>query len=309
MRDGTPPGRHGNSMTDSEHGARTTCLDDLTLARYADGGGTPEERRRVQSHLGECDDCYSLLADVVYLNDDQEVAAVPVGAVSDDVAQSGERTPAPALRTRGRGRILVGAGALIAAAAAVFVVLLPGDAPLDPLVAAVGSERIIAARPTGGFQYGALRSEMRSGEMSDRLAVKAVEAQLGQQAKSGQLPDVHAWGVAQLLAGETGSSVRTLEQVAEQAPDVAAYHADLGAARLTLYLEERRDADAAAALQSLDRALTIASSLAEARFNRALLLSALGRGDEARAAWDAYLAVDATSPWADEARRQKNAIQ
>lgn len=294
-------------MTDSEERARTACLDDVALARYADGGGTPEQRLQVQAHLAACDDCYALFADVLHLQDDREVAAVPVNLVVDEAGSTGDRRTAAS--GTGRSRMFAAAGVLLAAAAALVVVLRPGDAPLDPLVAAVGAERMIAARPTGGFRYGALRSTLRSEGSNDRLAVKAVEADLGEQARSGKLPQVHAWGVAQLLAGETASSVRTLERVAEQSPDVAAYHADLGAARLTLYLNEGRDADALAALGSLDRALTLDPSLEEARFNRALLLGALGRRDEARTAWDDYLAVDGRSAWADEARRQRDATR
>ena len=39
-----------------------------------------------------------------------------------------------------------------------------GDSDLQALVAAVGTERPIEARLTGGFAYGALRSAVRSGE-------------------------------------------------------------------------------------------------------------------------------------------------
>jgi Tfp pilus assembly protein PilF len=43
---------------------------------------------------------------------------------------------------------------------------------------------------------------------------------------------------------------------------------------------------------------------AEALFNRALALESLGQNDAARAAWEAYLKVDASSAWADEARQR-----
>ena len=42
---------------------------------------------------------------------------------------------------------------------------------------------------------------------------------------------------------------------------------------------------------------------ADALFNRALALESLGQKDAARAAWESYLQVDATSAWADEARQ------
>jgi tetratricopeptide (TPR) repeat protein len=68
------------------------------------------------------------------------------------------------------------------------------------------------------------------------------------------------------------------------------------------------DADASAALRSLDEALGLNPALAEAAFNRALLLERLGRRDEALAAWDRYLAIDGASAWAGEARRHRAAL-
>ena len=52
-----------------------------------------------------------------------------------------------------------------------------------------------------------------------------------------------------------------------------------------------------------DRALSVDASYPAALFNRALILEHLGLNAEARKAWDRYLSVDASSPWANEARQ------
>ena len=296
-------------MTDSGRAAGAACLDDEALARYIDGGGSAEERRRVEGHLASCADCELLFAEILRVEEDPELA----GSLSDDAVAPPQATesrlaPVVPLRRPPRG-ILMAAGGLLAAAAAIFIVVLPDRDPLAPLVAAVGEERLTAARPTGGFRYGPLRSTLRGGSADDGLTIRAAEAELRQKAASGTPARVHAWGVAQLLAGDTAASVGTLERAAAAAPDVAAYHADLGAARLTQYLESGQEADGIAALDSLDRALALDGTIAEARFNRALLLGALGRTDEARAAWDDYLSRDGNSAWADEARRQREALR
>jgi len=48
-------------------------------------------------------------------------------------------------------------------------------------------------------------------------------------------------------------------------------------------------------------------SLSEARFNEAVILERLDRRQEAAAAWDRYLAADASSPCAGEARAHRSA--
>jgi len=81
---------------------------------------------------------------------------------------------------------------------------------------------------------------------------------------------------------------------------------DLAAARL---VEGLAKSDAELVLQALDlveRAISSDPRLVEAHFNRALALEFLGPSSLACAAWDDYLRVDTSTPWAVEARQHRH---
>lgn len=293
-------------MTDRTSGA-TSCVSDAALAAYVDGQLPPEERQQIEAHVATCDDCSMLLAAVVQTEEDLGLEPAAEKQVSPDEGQHEKGRVIPFHRRKG---MLAVAGLLTAAAAVVLFVFF-GRTPLEPLVTAVGEQRLTLARPTGGFQAGPLRSALRNGapEGVGDLRLAAAAAQLRERAASGKATDVHAWGVAQMLVGDVDASVQTLASAAASEPNRAEYHADLGAAQLTLYLRRRDPADAAAALASITRALAINPRLREALFNRALVLEALGRGEDAIAAWDEYLARDEDSPWSEIARQQQAALK
>jgi hypothetical protein len=106
---------------------------------------------------------------------------------------------------------------------------------------------------------------------------------------------LHARGIGLLLA-ENGAkeSIAPLEAAASREPDNAKYQNDLAAALIA-------GGNAQGALAACDRALRIDPNSPDALFNRAVALKALERPD-ALAAYERYLQVDSTSPWADEAR-------
>lgn len=66
----------------------------------------------------------------------------------------------------------------------------------------------------------------------------------------------------------------------------------------------RAGADPERALADFEKALSIDGSLADAAWGRAEALDALGRADDARAAWEAFLATWPDNPRAPEARRR-----
>lgn len=285
-------------MSDLGPTTQTRCLDDYTLAAFVDGRGTPEERRQVQEHLSDCEDCYFLLAEVLR-SEDELTRHRP----------SGSESPRPAKAKLARSwRWMVMASTGAAAASLLLLMQTRDPSPVTELVSIVGEQRFTLVRPTGGFRYGPLRSPERSGRDPDRLALYAAESTLRRRAEQGTPADVQALGVAQLLAGRPSESVETLEQAVRSHPEAAAFHADLGAARLTAFMESRVESLGAEALGSIDRALALDPGLLEARYNRALALEALNRPREAIEAWDHYLTVDSDSPWADEARRRRQAL-
>ncbi|MEA2491251.1 MAG: hypothetical protein QOH21_3043, partial [Acidobacteriota bacterium] len=91
--------------------------------------------------------------------------------------------------------------------------------------------------------------------------------------------------------------------IVERTPQNAAAWNDLAAARYAAALRLGRPSLYPEALASADQALRLDARLPEALFNRALVLERLGLKAQARDAWNRYLGIDGSSPWAVEARQ------
>jgi len=89
------------------------------------------------------------------------------------------------------------------------------------LVAAVGTERYLEPRLTGGFPSGPVRSANRGqGELSSQnLALLAAigEAQRRVQAEP-TAANLHAWGVGQVLLGSYDEAIESFESAAIESP-------------------------------------------------------------------------------------------
>ena len=222
----------------------------------------------------------------------------------------------------GRRRVWSVAGAVLAAAAALLLVVrvqpewwqrIAGDDGSDPrlekLVAAVGTDRIVEGRLTGGFQYGPLRSTTRSGAEAENLSLLAAAAELETaSAASPSTDNLHAYGVAQVLLGRYDEGVRTLEQAAADQPTNGRLQSDLSAAYLARSGTPLGTDDSERALAAAARALQADATLAEARFNRALALERLGLREQAIAAWREATERD-RSAWRDEADRRLKSLE
>jgi tetratricopeptide (TPR) repeat protein len=119
----------------------------------------------------------------------------------------------------------------------------------------------------------------------------------GDDAKS-----LHTRGIALLLSDDSNAmkSVPVLQAAADRDPNNAKYQSDLAGALIAAARGNPAMLEKAVAV--CDRALRIDPRSPDALFNRAVALQTLHRPDAA-AAFERYLAVDSTSPWADEARR------
>jgi hypothetical protein len=277
----------------------TACPDLESIAAYLDGRVTDPERARITEHLSSCEECYSLFTEsaqtVVDVVPSRETV---LGRVSEWM--SGPRL---AWST---------AGAALATAAVVWLVAgtrfspMPQGSELQALVAAVGTDRPVEARLSGGFAYGQMRGAVRGGSPSGRPVSPDVRIAAARSEKALAVrrtaETLHAFGLATLVTGELGRAVPLLEQAIERAPPDARVLSDLSAAYLARAARDNRHQDLERALAAADRALKVDPEFAEALFNRALALERLSLADEARAAWYDYLRVDDRSGWADEAR-------
>ena len=285
------------------------CPDAETLAAYLDGHLNRDERERITEHVSGCETCYFVVTEIAQTAAPAQVNVEPVGS---------SPTP-PWWKSKSVVWSSSIAGAL-ATAAMVWLAVSGGPLSSSPdsvsrkqslalqaaLVAAVGNERIVEPRLTGGFAYGPLRGPVRSGESivahvspDVRIAAARIEKQeLGR----GTPQALRMLGLAYLVTGDVVRAVRVLEEAVDQPdPDPRALN-DLAAAYLVRAARVNQPQDLAKALAVADRAVKADAGLLEAWFNRASALDRMSLGTEARDAWEEYLRLDGQSAWADEAR-------
>lgn len=285
------------------------CPDLETIAVYLDGRLADNDRARIAQHLAGCETCYFVFT---------EAAQVRKLEVDPQVARS------HAAPSTDRGwspwRIARSMAAAIAVAActilSIEVGIVPwwgsGSSELRALVAAVGTERPIEARLSGGFKYGPLRA-MRGAATSPRAVspdVRIAVALSEKRAIAHRTPQaLQAVAIGQLVMGDVDRAVPLLEQAIEHPAPRAEMLSDLSAAYLVRASRDHNPQDLAKALAVADRAVRADATLPEALFNRALTLERLSLSNEAFRAWQDFIALDAGSPWAAEARVHVDALK
>jgi anti-sigma factor RsiW len=280
------------------------CPDVETLAAYVDGLLDPATRAQVEEHAADCSDCREILADAAAFVLDSQATPAPV---HDVVVPAPRVLPFP---RPWRGGIV----ALLAVAAAALIVVRinPGWLPwsgsrspdLAALIATLGNQptRPIDGRLSGGFSYRPQPTVTRGSsgrEISPEVQIAAANIELAAPGQSSS--QQAARGLALLATGEIDRAIGELENAVRQSPGAAAYLNDLSAAYLARAATADRAGDWTLALQTADRALALEPAMKEALFNRALALGGSRSTDQARAAWQAYLKIDPTSPWGLEA--------
>jgi tetratricopeptide (TPR) repeat protein len=275
----------------------TACPDLESIAAYLDGRLSDPERARITEHLASCEECYALFSESA------QTHVVPEKRTTNERIWRGW-FPAPRLAW-------ASAGAALAVAASVLWLVTSGrEVPREPsfqlqsLVAAVGTDRPIEARLSGGFAYGPLRGPVRSGGTAlvspdVRIAAAQSEKALGAKRTPTTL---HALGVAYLTIGDIDRAVPVLEQAVGGLVQNAEMLSDLSAAYLARGDRDNKEQDYSNALAFANRAVEVDHGLAEALFNRALALERLSLAYDARVAWNEYLKIDDQSGWAGEAR-------
>jgi CHAT domain-containing protein len=299
-------------------------LDPETLAAYVDGRLPPDERERVEAELVRDPESYEWLVQTLRAEEQIEVPKVPrVPKVPTAEVPGVPEVPKVHEVARVlpfRRRAVVGAvGSVLAVAAALLLVvrLQPAwwqamwgpaiDPRFEKLVTAVGEERYIEGRLTGGFKYGPLRSVTRGpGDLSNQnLALLAAAGELQKAAQANpSAENLHAWGVAQLLLRDYDEAVRTLESASRYQPAPSGYLSDLSAAYVARAEARSLPEDWPRALKAADQSLLVDAKALEPLFNRGLALEGMALKDRAIEAWTSYLSNDSGSGWAVEARRR-----
>ncbi|MGH9176165.1 MAG: zf-HC2 domain-containing protein, partial [Vicinamibacterales bacterium] len=187
------------------HGAGE-CPDLETIAAYLDGRMAEGERAAIAEHLATCETCYFVFSEAAQIK-----AAAPA--------------PMPAPRWWTRPRVIWPAAAAGLAAAATIALAVsgvfsarPSNGPeLQALVAAVGTDRTIEPRLTGGFAYGPVRGAVRSGESAPPVLspdVRIAAAQIEKEATSRSAHELRLRGIVSLVTGDASGAVTALEEAA-----------------------------------------------------------------------------------------------
>lgn len=263
-----------------------------TMAAFLDGKLPRNEIAAVTDHLGECADCRTVVAETARFEREEEPRA---------------ESPRRARRWRP-------AAAAVVAAAALTIPLIQSRVAPDPIArlvdAAPADHRLLEPR-LARFRWAPLQPPPRgtavptpSDLQLNGTAGDILQKTLDRTDARAQ----HASGVAYLLIGQAKESIAALDRAAQASNDWQPWN-DVAAARYAAATGEKRPSLFPQALADADQALRLAPNAAEAHFNRALILEALGLQDAARDAWERYLALDPSSGWSNEARVHLRRLQ
>jgi tetratricopeptide (TPR) repeat protein len=281
-------------------------LDAEMLAAYIDKRLTPEQRAVVEAQLASDPDSYAVLVETLKALDE-----VP------DTRQAPQPSTAPAVPEQKPRRWVIAAGVLAAAAAIVLVVLVQPDLlqrlrgervdpQLQALVAAVGEERYLEGRLSGGFKFGPMRSVTRGAASDQNLSLMAASA-AAQNAAADGARSLRVSGVARLLVGDTDGGITALEESARLEVSAATL-ADLSAGYLARAAANDDDRDLRRALDAAQRAVALAPDNSEALYNRALAAERL-QMPEALGYWETAIANTPVPGWREEAQRRMSALR
>ncbi|HXH91265.1 MAG TPA: tetratricopeptide repeat protein, partial [Thermoanaerobaculia bacterium] len=166
--------------------------------------------------------------------------------------------------------------------------------------------RTIETRVSGERAWAPFRTSPPA-ELSKSALASVIGAASGNVRGTEAPADRHAAGVAQLLAGHPRAALPILTAEAEKSNRGEAW-IDLAAVLHETAMHEDAPELLAESLAASDRALSLQPQSPEALFNRAIVIEHLGLRDDAREAWERYLALDSISDWADEARTHRDGL-
>jgi CHAT domain-containing protein len=256
-----------------------------TMAAFLEGKLAPGEVAEVAAHLRDCAECRTVTGEAARFEEEE---ALEEATVVRKRAFGGWRT------------WTVAAVATAAAATTPFLLRAPAP-PIATLIDAAPPYRRVEGR-LSRFPWKPLRGGPRGATTppAERRLVSAAYGVLDRTENDTAVEACHAAGVAHLLIDQTPESREKLATAAGDSKDARIWN-DYAVAQYAVAAGGERKA-LPTALAAVNRAMQLDPNLLEARFNQALILEESGMHDAARTAWEQYLQLDPSSPWATEAR-------
>ena len=178
-------------------------------------------------------------------------------------------------------------------------------------LAALGSSRPSEAR-LSGFSYSPFSSARRSGVPQILLSEDLIHAQreILSAGESRDPTPVSLWdlGVVHLISGRLEKATSALERASRLSPDEAHLWNDLAVAYFELSGRSEDPYFYSRSMTAVLQALRIDPKFPEARFNRALLLSALFLKNQASQAWGQALAVESSQGFRREIESRRRRL-
>ncbi len=203
-----------------------------------------------------------------------------------------------------RGQAIIAVSLAAAAVAAIVVFARLERDPWPRLVRMVERSRLTVAGRFAVLEVGrrlpVTRSVRGSTQRDNELRVAAL-ALLASNA------DDHKKAIAAILLGDPVGAEKRLSLLARAGAPAAVWN-DL-AVVLTAQSATTEDETLVSALAAVDRAIDADPTLLPARFNRAMIIEALGIPHLAEKAYADYLRLDGSSQWAADARERIRAIR
>jgi len=255
------------------------------LGRFVEGTLNDAGRAAVVSHIADCDEC--------------RIVVVDAAEFAEPAFEHSDR----------RWWWAAAAAVLIIVAGTAIFTYREYRNPLANVEEAYG---LLKARPIEArlseFPYVPWHAMRGGGDDKDpTVSIMRGEAAGAIELRRSDARTLHARGIGFLLAGSAEESIAPLQNAATREPHIAQYQSDLAAALITA--ARGNHAKLQIALAVCDRALQIDPRAPEALFNRATTLEQLHKTSEAIAAYEQYLAVDSASPWASEAKEDRERLQ
>ena len=309
-------------QTDHERHA-APCPSDETLAAWLDDRLTPDESKRIEAHVADCDDCAELVAAIVPVLDDIALASEgvlvdmaadapkPITAFTAPGPRATRVDPAPVhVRWRVRRTLQALAAAVTLAIGGAMFWQRGTDVPpaedLRALAAVQGDVRQTHGRLVG-FPWAEAPRTYRSAAAAGapRADLLSTAEGIKQQYLHPETPSArHALGVALLLAGDVDSAVESLELAVNARPTDPRFANDAAVAHLQRAWASGDEQDLRRARQLAESIVAQHPNSAEGWFN--LMMAGRRAGDqalEARAARRLAELEPAASGWRTELAR------